>query len=325
MPKPTLAVLMPNYNHARFIGRALEAVVTQSRPPDEFVIVDDASTDDSLDVLTDYAQRHSFVRLLRHETNRGVVAALATLLANATADWVLFVSADDWVLPGFFEQAMALVEQHPQAGIAFGEVCVVSEADDRRLLETRQVKAWQKPLYATPEVFRRDFLQTTPTWFSLTHSTIYRRDALSAIGGFRRELGHQSDTVALRTLALRHGACYVPQPCAMWRITEGGSAAREARNTPAMLGLIDALGALLRSPEYRDLFPEEYVRRWERDLRAETLEHFILKLREPLGRSAWGILRGRLLKRLLKLQVAVQYHGDIAAFIRARGPRSDDR
>lgn len=317
MSRPTLAVLMPNYNHARFLPQAIEAVATQSRPPDEFVIVDDASTDNSVEVIEAYARQHDFIRLIRHEANRGVVAGTETLQANSTADWLLFASADDYMLPGFFESAMALAEEHPQAGIIFGQVTLVPEGDEERVIETREVKRWQEPLYASPERFLRDFLQQTPTWYSLTHSTLYRREALREMGGFHREVGHLSDTVALRAVGLRHGAGYVPQPCVTWRVTPGSFAAREGWDAEAMLRITSELGTLLRSLEYRDLFPEEYTRRWERDLQAMTLEHFIWKLREPLGSSPWGMVRGRTLKRLLRLQVALQYRGDVAAFIHA--------
>ena len=57
MSRPTLSVGMPNYNHGHLIGRALDAIVAQSRPPDELIIVDDASTDRSLEVIESYAKR----------------------------------------------------------------------------------------------------------------------------------------------------------------------------------------------------------------------------------------------------------------------------
>lgn len=318
MSTPTLSVLMPNYNHARFLPQAIEAVVSQSRRPDEFIIVDDASTDNSVEIIESYARQHPFMRLLRHEVNRGVIAGTETLIATAKGDWLLFVSADDYVLPSFFAGAMEMAERYPQAGIVFGQVAPVAKANEERVPGTREVKRWREPLYASPATFLRDFLQQTPTWYSLTHSTIYRRTALQEMGGFQREVGHLSDTVAQRALALRYGACYLPQPCVTWRVTSGSFAAREGWDVEAMIRITQNLGTLLRSPGYRDWFPEDYVQRWQRDLWAMTLEHYIWRLRERYGRSAWGMLRGRLLKRLLMLQVALQYHGDVAAFVRQR-------
>ncbi|MBM3777382.1 MAG: glycosyltransferase family 2 protein [Acidimicrobiia bacterium] len=53
--RPSLSALMLNYNHGRYLGRAIEAIVAQSRPADEFLILDDASTDDSVEVIERHA------------------------------------------------------------------------------------------------------------------------------------------------------------------------------------------------------------------------------------------------------------------------------
>ena len=53
--RPRLSVLMPNYNHARFVGIALDAILGQSRRADEIILVDDVSTDNSVEVMTEYA------------------------------------------------------------------------------------------------------------------------------------------------------------------------------------------------------------------------------------------------------------------------------
>jgi len=321
MSRPTLSVLMPNYNHSQYLPQAIEAVVSQSRPPDEFIILDDGSTDNSVEIIEGYARQHSFIRILKHEPNRGVVAATKALLEAAQGEWLLFASADDYALPGFFEQAMALAERYPQAGILFGQVALVEEGAEDRQIELRQVEHWREPLFALPEVFRREYLEATPTWYSPTHATLYRRAVLEELGGFRPELGHLSDAFALRAAGLKCGAGYLPHPCMTWRVTAGSYAHREGSDAPAMVQITAHLVSLMRSPEYRELFPERYARRWQRDLERMTLERYIWQLREPLGLSAWGMLRGRLLKRYLMLQVALRYRGDVAAFIRSREQR----
>lgn len=325
MEHPSLTVAIPNYNHSRYLPEAIEAVLAQSRPPDEFILLDDASTDNSVEIAESYARNCAFMRVARNERNLGVVATLQRLLEMSRCDWVYFGAADDHVLPGFFEQAMAMAHQHPGAGILFGQVAVISDAEEASATpQIMSVRRWTRPLFAPPEVFLREYLQTEPTWRALSCATVYRREALMELGGFRPEVGHLTDTFAIRGIGLKHGACYVPEPWAAMRYILGGYSASQGRDAEAMLGIVANLVALMRSPEFRDRFPEAYVLRWRRELNRIILEHYIWRLREPFGLSLWGLWRGRLLKRYLLARAALVYRGDVEAFIAATPVRPAD-
>ena len=94
-----------NYNHAKLIGRALQALTAQERPPDEIIVVDDASADDSVRVIEEFAAKAPALRLLRNTHNLGAIATLQRGLRAAQGTYVYFGAADDFVLPGFFETA----------------------------------------------------------------------------------------------------------------------------------------------------------------------------------------------------------------------------
>ena len=91
--EPCLSVVMPVYNEARTIREVLSTVLAQ-RPVQELIIVDDASTDGSWEVLAAAAREDARIRLLRHERNQGKGAALATGLAHAAAAIVIIQDAD---------------------------------------------------------------------------------------------------------------------------------------------------------------------------------------------------------------------------------------
>jgi glycosyltransferase involved in cell wall biosynthesis len=314
-----LTACIPNYNHSRYLPEAIEAVLSQSRPPDEFLVLDDASTDRSVEIIESYARACPHLRLVRNERNLGVVASLDRLLRMATGDYVYFGAADDYVMPGFFAQGMALAEQYPDAGLVFGQVALRGhDPRDPERVEIRRVPRWREPRYASPQAFLHDYLEQVPTWYPPTHAILYRRELFLEEGGFRGDLGHLCDSFTLRAIALCWGACYLPQPGATWRLTPGSYAAGEGREVATMLPIIENLYALLRSPQYRDRFPESYARRWKRELERMVLDHYLWTLREPWGRSPAALLRGRLLKRYLLARVALSYHGDIPAFLRSR-------
>ena len=71
-----LSIVIPNYNHARFLGESLGSVRAQRRPPDEVIVIDDASEDDSLAVIESESAGLPGFRLVRHDERRGVIVAM---------------------------------------------------------------------------------------------------------------------------------------------------------------------------------------------------------------------------------------------------------
>src|SRR5215475_5672750 len=69
---PTVSVLLPSYNHARYIGAALAALAGQTRLPEEILVIEDASTDDSLAVIESFQDELPQLRVLRNSRNLGV-------------------------------------------------------------------------------------------------------------------------------------------------------------------------------------------------------------------------------------------------------------
>src|SRR6266498_2271179 len=117
MKQTTLSVIVPNYNHARYLAACLDSILGQSRQPDEVLVIDDASTDDSVEVIERYVRKHSLVRLHRNERNRGVLPNLNWALGEVRGEFVIGQGADDVLIAGMFEKYMTLLAQHPQAAL----------------------------------------------------------------------------------------------------------------------------------------------------------------------------------------------------------------
>src|SRR4051812_48179920 len=154
MALPSLSVIMPNYNHARFLPGALQAVLDQSVRPKEILLVDDASTDDSVAVIERFAERHPVIRFHRNERNLGVVANIRRMLEMATGDYVVGCACDDRVLPGFFEKSLTLLGQHPGAGLCSSLSLVMNEAGEMKGL-LPSVLASDRPCFLPPGRARR--------------------------------------------------------------------------------------------------------------------------------------------------------------------------
>lgn len=92
----TVSVVIPTYNRAHSIGAALDSILAQDPPADEVIVVDDGSTDNTLEVLAAYGDRIAVLR----QDNAGAAAARNTGIRHATGDWVAFLDSDDLWLPG---------------------------------------------------------------------------------------------------------------------------------------------------------------------------------------------------------------------------------
>lgn len=270
---PTLSAILCNYNHGRYVARAIEAIASQSRRPDELIVVDDGSTDDSCEVIAACVTRHPWITFVRQESNRGFHESFRSAVDAATGDYVYGGAADDYVLPGFFEQAMQLLARFPQAGVLSGKLVMLEPTGMR--LNVFGMSCLDRPAFLTPAEYLRDFLGVETAGHSLSAATIYRRDALCEVGGIRQELGSWGDTFAIRAIGLRYGFCYLPQECAVWNVLPDSLSQSAARDPRHLFDIIDRVKSLMRSEAFRGTFPEAYVVRWERQFRDETIEGYL--------------------------------------------------
>jgi glycosyltransferase involved in cell wall biosynthesis len=272
---PTLSVLMPNYNHSQFLPESLGAILSQSYRPSEIFIIDDASTDNSVEVIEEIARREPIVRLVRNERNMGVEWNVNRLLQMAEGEYIYSPSADDIILPGFFEKSMALLAQHPQAGLCSSVARLISENGEDRGIRAMPVISNKPRFFAPQEV--RHVLRKYGRWID-SGSVIYRRQALEDIGGYEIELGSFSDTFANLVIALQFGACFVPEPLSCWRRMAMGYANRSATDWKIHLGRQLKAAESMRTT-YGELFPKDFVTKFER--------HSIYSVSYMVFSSAW--------------------------------------
>src|SRR5262245_48326629 len=99
MRASSVSVVIPNFNHSRYIRGQLDALVGQTLAPLEIIVIDDASTDDSVEVVKQFEQKHPIIRLLRNERNLGVVATMNRGFKEMRGELLYFSAADDLVEP----------------------------------------------------------------------------------------------------------------------------------------------------------------------------------------------------------------------------------
>ncbi len=225
-PPPTLSVVIACFNESRFIGATLASLFAQTRPADEILVVDDASTDDSAAIVAHVAQTHPALRLIRNPRNLGGVRTSNVGLAAATGTYVFFMAANDIVLPAFFARTLAALQAHPQAGLCSSLSWLIDENGAPLGIMPTPVVCKSDGFVDAPSV--RRLLAREGNWI-IGSTTVYRTDALRATGGFEPALQSFSDAFVGPVVAARHGACFVPAALAAWRQHGGGSRRRRDR------------------------------------------------------------------------------------------------
>ena len=146
---PKVAVVIPSYNHAAYIGSALESVVTQTLAPERIVVVDDGSTDNSLQLLRAFAAKHPQV-LLIPQANAGAHNALNRAIAEAGAvDYIAILNSDDLYEPTRLEKCAAYLEAHREYEVVCTGVRMIDS--DGALLPPEHPKARRlRTVWANP-------------------------------------------------------------------------------------------------------------------------------------------------------------------------------
>lgn len=126
---PRFSIIMPLYNKAPYVRKAVESVVGQTYRDWELIVVDDGSTDGSGEVVG--SLNDSRIRLIRQD-NAGVSATRNRGVTESHAEWICFLDADDWWEPTFLEEMAGLIERHPNAGI-YGTIYYIVKNGKKRV------------------------------------------------------------------------------------------------------------------------------------------------------------------------------------------------
>ena len=163
-----ISVVIPCYNQGRFLAEAIDSVLRQTCPPAEVVVVDDGSTDDTANVAQSYAK----VTYLR-QPNAGAPSARNHGLRLSQGAFVLFLDADDRLLPEALAQGKTALDDHPDWALVTGHVRLIT-ADGTAETTPPQAHAAGDQFLA---LLRSNYIWTPGV-------VLYRRSVLDAVGGF---------------------------------------------------------------------------------------------------------------------------------------------
>lgn len=228
--KKGISVVIPAYNCQLYIKRAIESVLSQTRPADEVIVVDDGSTDGTAEVVGAYGSK---VILLQQE-NAGVSAARNAGIRAASGDWIAFLDADDEWLPDKLDAQDNLFAHHPQ--LKWGYANFLSQAGNTFNPEHPEWKE-QPP----DKLFFDDYFEGyCRGFFAWTGTVIIHRSVFDIVGLFEAGMKRGQDNDLWYRIAYQYPQVgYLRQPLAVYHLDNPVRSTKINDKIDFMINLID--------------------------------------------------------------------------------------
>jgi hypothetical protein len=203
--KPLVSVIVPSFNQGRFIRRTLESILSQDYRPLEIIVIDGASTDDTVAILREFSSAPELQWV--SERDSGVVEAVNKGFARARGEIGAIQSSDDFYLPGAVTAGVDALQSNAELAFAFGDIAKV-DAEGHELSCTRLGP------------FSLEGVLSMETWIPQP-STFFRMDLAKSLGGWRTEVPYAADTDLWLRMAMLAPAIKIDRLMAQRSVHEG--------------------------------------------------------------------------------------------------------
>lgn len=195
-----ISIVIPSYNQRDFLADAIDSALLNK--PDEIIIVDDGSTDHSLEIAQKYATEHPNIKVISH-VNKGLASARNTGIMNATNDWILFLDADDILMEGSLEKIQKVIDAT--------DADIIAPSFKTFGTSNEIVQLMPNP---TLEDFR--------TGNRIAYCAMFRKSALLEVGGYspRMTWGYEDLHLTINLLSRGKSLVTIPEPLWLYRTKE---------------------------------------------------------------------------------------------------------
>lgn len=214
-----LSAIMTNYNHGAFLPKRLQSILEQLPPDSELVIVDDASTDQSLSIIETFQDPR--IRVFKNQHNQGVVKSVNIALQAAKGKYIVSLAADDRILPGFIAKTMQVLLDHPEIPLCCSDCGLSFDGFPEKDPETVETTILyrgdpSKEYFVFPPEILPQIFRSSHFWIP-GHTSIIKKESLLKYGGFQEKLEFLCDWFLIHSIALNEGVAYIPQTLSVWR------------------------------------------------------------------------------------------------------------
>ena len=120
----TVSIITASYNYENYIKETIESVINQTVQDWEMIIVDDGSSDNSVEIVKSYCNADKRIKLFQHEKgmNKGLAETLKLGIEKASGEWIVFLESDDTITPDYLEEKYKVIAQYPDVSFIFNDI-----------------------------------------------------------------------------------------------------------------------------------------------------------------------------------------------------------
>lgn len=206
--KPKVSVCIPNYNCAKFIGKAIQSVLNQTFTDFELIIVDNCSTDNSEEVIKSFSDPR--IRFYKNETNIGMTRNWNRCISLARGEYISILCSDDAYMPRFLEKTTVMLDSNLRVGMAYTACSIID--DESCAIET--FRPWKNGAVQNGcEAFRKIVWSN----FVALSGAIFRKECFGILGGFDESLTYAPDWEMVARVSLHYDLAYTPEILSCYR------------------------------------------------------------------------------------------------------------
>ncbi len=208
---PLISIVIPAYNASAFVEETIDSALAQTYSDVEVIVVNDGSTDDTLERVAKYGDKISVLT----QRNQGLCGARNSGFRVAKGEVLLFLDSDDLIVPTFLEERMRMLDKHPNAGFCTG-ACVYVDAENRDLS------------YTVPQ----DYPEVIPGWRILCNPPmppsgwLIRRQAIERCGPFDPMLRYVEDWDFAIRISRHFDIVFAPEVSLRYRVVPGSMSSK---------------------------------------------------------------------------------------------------
>jgi glycosyltransferase involved in cell wall biosynthesis len=208
----SLDIIVPCYRYGRYLHECVTSLLTQSFHNIRIAIINDASPDHTAEVASNLVKQDSRVSYIEHSTNKGHIYTYNEGIDWVSSDYLLLLSADDYLLPGALQRAVAIMERHPEVGLTFGNAFEMDEQGRQTVTNCVACQNGGRVLSGSEFLSLSGARNIVPTPTAVVRTALQKK-----VGGYRAELPHSGDMELWFRLAAQSSVGFIPVPQAVYR------------------------------------------------------------------------------------------------------------
>lgn len=242
-----ISIITASYNYEQYIGETIQSVLNQTYTDWELIIVDDCSTDNSIEVIKSFKDER--IKLFRNKKNLGLKGTVKRGVEEAKGDWVVFLESDDMITPDYLEKKVQIVEQYPDVSLIFN--------DCEFFGDEKRVETFNTALARTRTILREK-IYPCEMFYNFYHSNkiftfsavMVKREELLKVN-YEPKLDCLLDWHLWIQLAYSNKFYYIPQKLTLWRLHENSYISKSSYKTPFDLQIKSYLDIFKKTQDFK--------------------------------------------------------------------------